>query len=375
MSFKQLESDWEKVKKIIISNTVQNPKISEVLKNKTFGCQTEKLIDIFSILLDEKVLDKQSGMCILRDENDDHFLFLEDTTTICFEDGEMNSFDCDMDEYNFVSKEKATELLNSSPMSIILKILSFYEENRKKVDELLKTQKPLSLNQKKSKVMEVMEIIDNCDFEEFYGKVMEHVFNLLKLKSVPKPLKVKDGKRKPVNFGNFVERVYKKIKFDGCDETRMKIQLNAMFESTLESSSVNPFSGYNQDIVGIVSLFRSFTWTDDTIASFSSKGLMFLSQIHPNLSQLVEVNQLVKPIDLFSGQVIKVKYFHYEGEDYENSLFWYNGDGLENNEITIRNQDYLKLDRVFTEYPTLKEMEKFIVEDMNDFWNNGEWEE
>lgn len=375
MSFKQLESDWEKVKQIIISNTNQNSKISEVLKDNTFGCQTETLTDIFTILLDGEILYKKSGMCILKNDGGEYFLFLEGYLTICFDDGEMEDYDCDMDDFNFVSKEKATELLNSCPFSIILKIMSYYEENKKKVDSLLKVKKPLSLNQKKT---EIQKIISGVDFEIFYEKVMEHVFNLLILKSVPKPQKLKAKKKAAIDskrIDDLVAKTFEKIKFEDCDDVKIKAKLKDMFTSTLENQTQNPFSGYNKDIVGIVSLFRSFAWSDDNIANFYTKGLAVLSRFHPNLKQLLEVSQLVKPIAMYPGQIVKVNYLIFEDQEFENQLFWCSyGRCLEENSTLIEKSKSIKMDRIFTEYPTMKEVEKFIVSEMEDYWEAGDWE-
>jgi hypothetical protein len=256
--------------------------------------------------------------------------------------------------------------------------MSYYEENKKKVNSLLKVKKPLSLNQKKTVIQRIISGVDD-DFEIFYEKVMEHVFNLLTLKNVPKPQKLKAKKKAAIDskrIDDLVAKTFEKIKFEDCDDVKIKAKLKDMFTSTLENQTQNPFSGYNKDIVGIVSLFRSFAWSDDNIANFYTKGLAVLSQFHPNLKQLLEVSQLVKPIEMYPGQIVKVNYLYdqNEGEQFENQLFWCScGRYLDNNSTQIERSESIKMDRIFTEYPTMKEVEKFIVSEMGDFWETDDW--
>jgi hypothetical protein len=378
MSIKQLESNWEKVKKIIISNTM-NANVSQILENYNIGCQADTIAEIFSVLFNDRIVDKENGMCFLKND-EEIFLYLgEDTDGDCkflhLKEGKtIKTTYYDLDGMELISEDKAKNILDNLSAKHIIHILSFYEDgdpNSFKISQ--------KISQKERK-QNIEEIIDGSDFSMFYSKVMKHVYKLLELKTAPKIKKVTPKIKKPLNIDSLVEKMYTRLKFDkNTDETLVKNCLKNIYSLTLENQPVNPFSVYNEDIVGIVSLFRSFASVDNTIRRFWTTGLRLLSSLHPNLNQITDVLKTLKSTNLDIYQIVKVKYLFIEDSDSEcvDSLFWWNGSSLENKEEIIQGDNYgldVSMDRISLEYPSVKEVENFIVKEMKCVWNSDEWE-
>lgn len=158
----------------------------------------------------------------------------------------------------------------------------------------------MSLKERKKRIDKIISDVSDSELRAFYSKVVPIVAKLMQEKSIPKPTKqAEKSSKKPTakEIDALVESTYKKMLGEDLEDEEVaetvKSNLKRIFTQTQENKPANPFTKFHPDIVEIVSLFYGFAITCSEVENFLEDGLNFLSQFHPNLKQIEDVQNCV----------------------------------------------------------------------------------